>query len=273
MMYVWQLRKQSPEEVQQKKKMEEKILAAHSTQSNYDELSGLASIDDDDEEDAADVAIPDGDGGAGNSKYQISAKGKAQIFPESQPDRTMDSPIGLVLEKMETGGTITVPDKSQKVRLKRGRRNSFDENHFKRSHPTRFKILNSLMTTLDQVVGEPFVYFAKRADPISLHNALQYIIENELSDNIYIVHFVDDREILNSRKLIRKKSVKDVTTAGLSSSDVDKRYNQLLVSEFRTKPEEDDFDSNFTLDTALGVLQLEVQQLIDTVNILDSLTS
>ena len=257
------------------------LLLAHLTQSNYDELSGLAPVDDDDDEDGENIevgmkaegAIPDTRMVAGNPKYQIPTKGKSQISPESQLSQPIDSPIGLALEVMESGATSSTAEKSLKVRPKRGRRNSFDENHFKKSHPTRFRILNTLMTTLDRVVGEPFVYFAKRADPISLHNALQYIIENELSDNIYIVHFVDDREILNSRKLIRKQSIRDITTAGLPSTDIDKRYNQLLVSEFRTKPDEDDFDSNFTLETAMGVLELEVLQLIDTVNILDSLTS
>ncbi len=43
-------------------------------------------------------------------------------------------------------------------------------------------------------MNQPFVYFAKRPDPISLHSAMEYVAANEQSDTIYVIHFVDDRE-------------------------------------------------------------------------------
>ncbi len=60
------------------------------------------------------------------------------------------------------------------------------------------KYLKYLMKSLDELVSQPFCYLAKHSDPISLQLAINYINNNELSNNIYILHFVDDRKVINA---------------------------------------------------------------------------
>lgn len=60
------------------------------------------------------------------------------------------------------------------------------------------KYLKYLMKSLDELVSQPFCYLTKHSDPISLQLAINYIDANELSNNIYILHFVDDRKVVNA---------------------------------------------------------------------------
>ena len=62
------------------------------------------------------------------------------------------------------------------------------------------KILSYLSTSLDRIVTQPFGFFAKHPNPISLHIAIEYIVQNEESDSIFIVHFVDDRKFYDTHK-------------------------------------------------------------------------
>jgi hypothetical protein len=72
---------------------------------------------------------------------------------------------------------------------------SFNEDLFRMESPLRGRVLQRLTKALDGIVNEPFAYFMGRADPISLHLAMRYIITNEASDLIYVIHFVDDRAL------------------------------------------------------------------------------
>jgi len=60
------------------------------------------------------------------------------------------------------------------------------------------RILSCLSKSLDSIVNEPFAVFAKHPNPITLHVAIEYIVQNEQSDSIFIIHFVDDRKYYQS---------------------------------------------------------------------------
>ena len=54
-------------------------------------------------------------------------------------------------------------------------------------------VLSYLMSSLDRLASAPFAHLAKGGDPISLHHAVEYITANEMTNTIFILHFVDDR--------------------------------------------------------------------------------
>eukprot|EP01033_Poteriospumella_lacustris_P001254 gene1254-915_t len=58
------------------------------------------------------------------------------------------------------------------------------------------RVLNYCMKRLDDIVSEPFVYLCKGPDPVAVHLALEYITNNEVTNQIYVVHFVDDRQAM-----------------------------------------------------------------------------
>jgi hypothetical protein len=96
----------------------------------------------------------------------------------------------------------------------RAHRLSFDETQFRIDYPIRGRLVTYLTQTLDRIVNEPFAYFAKRPDPISLHLAIEYITQNELSDSIYIIHFADDRKLY--KDLYREKPALEGNTAAMA---------------------------------------------------------
>eukprot|EP01041_Mallomonas_annulata_P004120 gene4120-8191_t len=63
-------------------------------------------------------------------------------------------------------------------------------------------LLGSAMTyclkSLNDIVSEPFVFLARSDDPLCLHEAIDYVKNNELTQNLVVVHFVDDRDIVES---------------------------------------------------------------------------
>jgi hypothetical protein len=72
------------------------------------------------------------------------------------------------------------------------------------------KYLKYVMKSLDTVVSTPFCYLAKKSDPISLQLAVHYIVNNELTNNIYVLHFVDDRKLIAANlqyvKVLKKRT-------------------------------------------------------------------
>lgn len=76
--------------------------------------------------------------------------------------------------------------------------NSLNEIQDLLKRPLVGRHLKYLMQSLDSVVSTPFCYLAKNSDPISLQLAMNYIEANELSNNIYVIHFVDDRKVINA---------------------------------------------------------------------------
>ncbi len=71
--------------------------------------------------------------------------------------------------------------------------------------PVMGRALTYLMNSLDNIVSAPFVYLAKGSDPISVHLAVEYICANELSNNIYVVHFVDDSKAIRLHNTFRNR--------------------------------------------------------------------
>jgi hypothetical protein len=243
------------------KKVEEDILKAHTLQSTYEELSELK---DDFDNDDNDMEQGEEEQPVLKNRDQAPAD-SAQADEKGLPAKSASYKAGAIVPEGSNRDLHRAGSTGFKGVQKRGRRHSFDENEFRKKNPSRFKLLAYLMKSLDSIVSEPFVYFAKRADPISMHNAVQYICDNELSDNIYIVHFVDDRKILNERRSIRRQSIADVKAG--DSDDIDRRFNDLYLHMFMSKGG-DEFDTNFTADRALEVIPLEAHQLVDTVAIL-----
>jgi hypothetical protein len=68
------------------------------------------------------------------------------------------------------------------------------------------RYLKGLMVSLDKLVSAPFCYLAKKADPISLQLAVSYIENNEASNNIYVIHFVDDRQLIRDHLQLEQQS-------------------------------------------------------------------
>jgi hypothetical protein len=79
-----------------------------------------------------------------------------------------------------------------------------------RRRPFMGKLLNYFMTSLDNITSAPFVYLCKKPDPISIHHAVEYITNNEMTNFIYVVHFVDDRKAIKMRKAFLNKAKEQV---------------------------------------------------------------
>jgi hypothetical protein len=79
-----------------------------------------------------------------------------------------------------------------------------------RRRPLMGKLLNYFMTSLDNITSAPFVYLCKKPDPISIHHAVEYITNNEMTNFIYVVHFVDDRKAIKMRKAFLNKAREQV---------------------------------------------------------------
>jgi hypothetical protein len=115
-----------------------------------------------------------------------------------------------VLEMQQHAAEVPLP--------RRGRRSSFNEVDFHRQNPIRGQLLTYFMESLDKIVNEPFLYFAKRPDPVSLHLAMEYIANNEQSDTIFIVHFADDRDIC--MKSMKEAGLKNTVSAANATNAV-----------------------------------------------------
>jgi hypothetical protein len=79
-----------------------------------------------------------------------------------------------------------------------------------RKRPMMGKVLKYFMTSLDNITSAPFVYLCKKADPISIHRAVSYISNNEMTNLIYVVHFVDDRKAIRLRHAFLSKAQQQV---------------------------------------------------------------
>ena len=129
-------------------------------------------------------SIPRSEGG-GNDTTGAGAGASEEIMVD----------IDDLPDNVEDDGMYDMQYASEVPLPRRGRRSSFNEIDFHKKNPLRGQLLSYFMKSLDKIVNEPFLYFAKRPDPVSLHLAMEYIANNELNDTIYIVHFADDREL------------------------------------------------------------------------------
>jgi hypothetical protein len=86
--------------------------------------------------------------------------------------------------------------------------------------PIMGKVLRYFMTSLDNITSAPFVYLCKCPDPISIHRAVDYITNNEMTKVIYVVHFVDDRKAIRLRKAFLRKAQQQVVTRSLHEQQI-----------------------------------------------------
>lgn len=145
--------------------------------------------------------------------------------------------------------------------------------------PVLKKIMYHFMSSLDAIVATPFVYLAKGSDPVSLQLAVEYIASNELTSNIIVVHFVDDRKSANlHNKIVRRFSTVGAMNAVEAEKFADnflKRSftggNSLHNSEDQLVPDsENDDNVLFEFEDSASLLSENVQQLIKTVALLDT---
>lgn len=145
---------------------------------------------------------------------------------------------------------------------RRGFRQSFNDSEYITKFLIRGKLLTYFINSLESIVTEPFVYFAKLPDPVTLHLAIEYISRNEQSDNIYIVHFVDDREF--SKDLWKEA----MNTTSNNSSQITQNYTNILLNSVITGS-----GQSFEVETIRSLnhtLPSEAKKLVDYVSILDT---
>jgi len=106
--------------------------------------------------------------------------------------------------------------------------------------------LQFFMGALDAVVDAPFVYLAKKADPISLINAIDYICENELTNKIYVVHICDDRTALGMYNEFSRQAQEQMYRGSMSRVEIENRSDKFLLQMFSKEHdgETSGYDSN-----------------------------
>ena len=140
-------------------------------------------------------------------------------------------------------------------------------------------VLSYLMSSLDRLASAPFAHLAKGGDPISLHHAVEYITANEMTNTIFILHFVDDRAAVrdvNVREEIYAADPSEVTANSGGSDDTESLLGMFLCS--RAAHGEASAASagarvgasRFELVDALRALPPKSQRLVHTVAILDA---
>jgi hypothetical protein len=113
----------------------------------------------------------------------------------SRLTRTPSSQHNLSLPQYDTRMPRTVTEMEQIIRKR----------------PIMGKVLQYFMTSLDNITSAPFVYLCKKPDPISIHRAVSYISNNEMTNLIYVVHFVDDRKAIRLRQAFLNKAQQQVS--------------------------------------------------------------
>eukprot|EP01039_Chlorochromonas_danica_P009568 gene9568-10575_t len=159
--------------------------------------------------------------------------------------------------------------------------------------------LRYCLLRVEAIVAQPFAYLCKSADPIALHQALEYVVNNEVSNHIYVVHFVDDRAALCAHNQLMekldgmKKREEELTlhdgdiemssfTPGNSTTHSPDHVREMqgakwLLAKFTSSAENakeesgDGDDKTFTMQSAMSTLPAQVTQLIRLVNIVDTL--
>lgn len=153
--------------------------------------------------------------------------------------------------------------------------------------------LRYCLLQVEAIVAQPFAYLCKSPDPIALHQALEYIVNNEVSNHIYVIHFIDDRPALYAHNQLLTKLTGEgddlakqsepvaadevdieMSLQTDSSGDVATKGAQWLTAKFTaTEPSgEDPAASNtFTVANTMPQLPTRAIQLIRLVNIVDTL--
>lgn len=152
--------------------------------------------------------------------------------------------------------------------------------------------LRYCLVQVEAMVAQPFAYLCKSPDPIALHQALEYIVNNEVSNHIYVIHFIDDRPALYAHNQLLAKLAGESDSTKQSepvaadevdiemslqmdySSDVETKGAQWLMAKFTATEPSDEHSaaSNaFTVTNTMSQLPTRAIQLIRLVNIVDTL--
>jgi hypothetical protein len=179
--------------------------------------------------------------------------------------------------------------------------NSLNELERLLQKPVVGKYLKYVMKSLDVLVSTPFCYLAKKSDPISLQLAVHYIVNNELTNNIYILHFVDDRKIISANlqyvkeltahhqqqqsglenispmKGIVLDLLKKKTVTRKKKPNEEEPYSFDLSYQLNNEQEEEEeeedvigVEASFAVSSTFSTLPHETQELIHNVSILDA---
>ena len=193
--------------------------------------------------------------------------------------------IGSIVENLNlttntTEGESNVDENPSESRIRAGTLDKLD--HMMYTHQIKFKILEFFMESLENIVGSPIVYLCKGLDPIALNLALDYVATNELTNNIIVVHIVDDRQVIKSHTKILSR----LMDLGMDKHLLDKYHSKLVVQHitgtFKEKMNDlqkkktalsvaDVYAIDYKLDTILANLTEEIRALPVLVSLFDTL--
>lgn len=234
-----------------------KVIDAYNTQTLFDEFSDWIPISSHDEEKIEEgLSSNSGEDYPHTPDIQTIQFPQPQLAEEKNQNNNNNNPIELTVRSYRTSESpIQLP--------RRGYRESFNDAEFKIKNPVQGNILSYLVKSLDSIVNEPFLYFAKRPDPVSIHMAIEYIVNNEMSDNIFVVHFVDDRKI--SKDLW--KSAQE-TVPSNDQQKVKEKYTEILMENMMSGTL-DSYEMG-TVRCLRHTLPIDAQELVDYVSIMDT---
>jgi hypothetical protein len=143
--------------------------------------------------------------------------------------------------------------------------------------PLSHRFMHHLVSSLDAIVSTPFIYLAKGSDPIAVLQAIEYINSNELSCNIIVLHFVDDRKSARIQEHVMDKLGESVNKGVVTACEFN-QFDVNLVKKSYCKDEEspnfvislDPRELHFKVSEALPTLSRSAQQLVKNVALLDT---
>ncbi len=181
----------------------------------------------------------------------------------------MGSWIGGVLDTVKAhdtsdknSGRASVGDGS----IVRARASSLYELDEAMNNRFQFMCLEYFMESLEQIISTPIVYLSKTLDPASLNLALEYITSNELTNNILIVHFVDDRKYIKTHQQIISR-VQDFTN--MTDEQYDDYHSRLILQSFAAQS--NDSGNKHDLKAFMANLSPEMHMLATIVSLFDTL--
>lgn len=118
-----------------------------------------------------------------SSSVILSAMARQDAYDEERELWTTSVASGYAADKSPTAGISLVEDDKAK-----------DEDANCTSH-----LLRQCIEQRHQMQHTPFLYLCKGPDVLALRRALRYLAQNEVTRRVYIVHFVDDRDVLRQQ--------------------------------------------------------------------------
>ena len=140
-------------------------------------------------------------------------------------------------------------------------------------------LLSFFMKQLDDILKEPVAYLCKQPNPVSLHLALEYLTDNELTNNIVILHFVDDREVMKAHKQFMKGIQTEIHSGRIPVTDEEKYsiafLNQAFMNTNNNAVDLQTFllqadSTNVNLIKAMECLPSNVKKMSDGAKLMDT---